>query len=161
MRALWPRVGSVGFTSVKSSLSFVLASALVGSMPLAVVGCAGSGSNEPDPTMPPPGQNILIPITVNNNWSPRASATVRLISGGVTRILGSVRGDQERTFQVDTPALTGEHRLSATGTGLQQDLLSQPFQLFANSSVEWTFVGNALLVGQRLGEPMQPKNLEP
>lgn len=130
---------------------------LSGILPLALWGCAGSGSHEPDPTMPPPGGSVVVPITVNNNWSPRTSATIRLISGGVTRILGGVGGGREQTFQVESPALTGEHRLSATGTDLGQGIVSQPFTLFGNSSVHWTLVGNALWVGQRQGEPARPE----
>ena len=33
---------------------------------LGLVGCAGGGGDEPDPTLPPPGENIVIPITVDN-----------------------------------------------------------------------------------------------
>jgi hypothetical protein len=108
--------------------------------------------------MPPPGEAIVIPITVTNNWSPRTSVTVRLISSGVTRILGSVGGGSERTFEIESPSLTGQHRLSARGTGLDQEQLSQPFALFGNSTVQWTMVGNALLVGQQTEEPAQPKS---
>ena len=119
--------------------------------------CTSGGRAKSDPAMPAADENVVIPITVNNNLSPRTNVTVRLISGGVTRILGGVGGDRERTFQVDTPALTGEHRLSATGTDLNRDLLSQPFTLFANSSVRWTLVSNSLLVGEQLDEP-QPES---
>jgi len=124
-------------------------------------GCAGGGSSQPDPGPTVSGESIVTPIFVNNNLSPRASVTVRLISDGVTRILGGVGGGAERTFDVGSPGLTGQHRLSATGTGLDQEVLSQPFTLSANSTVGWTLVGNSLLVGERLGEPLEQRNREP
>ncbi len=141
---------------MRTRWSLVLAFWLAVALPL--TGCAGGGGAEPDPTMPPPGEAIVIPITVTNNWSPRTSVTVRLISSGVTRILGSVGGGSERTFEIESPSLTGQHRLSARGTGLDQEQLSQPFALFGNSTVQWTMVGNALLVGQQTEEPAQPKS---
>ena len=76
---------------------------------------------------------------------------MRLVSGGVTRILGSVNGGRERTFQVENPSLTGRHNLTATGFASTGPVASQPFSLFANSTVTWTIVGNQLLVGERLG----------
>lgn len=130
--------------------------AAAGSIGLA--GCASGGSEEPDPTAPPPGENIVIPITVNNNWTPGTLITVRFIGLGGTRILGSVSPGRERTFQVDSPAMTGQFQLNATGTGLGQDITSQAFSLFPNSSVRWTLIGNQLLVGERMPPPMEPKN---
>jgi len=137
----------------------IVSSAIVSS--LVLLGCASGGSSEPDPGTPASGESIVIPISVNNNLRPRTSVTIRLISDGVTRILGGVGGSAERTFEVGSPALTGQHRLSATGTGLDQELLSQPFTLSASSTMRWTLVGNSLLVGKRLGPPMEPGNREP
>jgi hypothetical protein len=119
---------------------------------LMLAGCAGGGGDEPDPRMPPPGESIVIPITVRNNWTPRTQVTVRLNSGGVTRILGSVNGGRERTFQVSDPTVAGRHTLTATGNSLSESIESQPFNLFATSTVTWTLVGNNLLVSERLGE---------
>jgi hypothetical protein len=121
-------------------------------------GCAGGGGGEPDPTLPPPGENIVIPITVNNNWTPRTQVTVRLVSDGVTRILGSVGGGRERTFDVDSPSLSGRHTLTATGFTARDRLTSTPFTLFGNSTVTWRLVENAIVMGQRMGAPAQPQN---
>ena len=132
-------------------VSIVLAGSLV------LAACAGGGGEEADPRVPPPGENIVIPITVNNNWTPRTSVTIRLVSGGVTRILGSVNGGRERTFEVDSPSLSGRHRLQADGTRLGQSIVSQDFWLFTTSAVRWALVGNALLVGERMGPPL-PEN---
>jgi hypothetical protein len=125
---------------------------------LGLAGCATGGGDEPDPTHPPPGENIVIPITVNNNLSPRTNVTIRFISLGGTRILGSVSGGRERTFQVDSPPMTGQFRLNATGPRLGREITSQAFSLFPNSTVTWILIGNQLLVGQRLGERMEPRN---
>ncbi len=119
---------------------------------VALAGCAGRGSDEPDPRLPPPGESIVIPITVRNNWTPRTQVTVRLISGGVTRILGSVNGGRERTFEIADPTLSGRHTLTATGNTLAEAIESTPFTLFATSTVTWSLFENALLVGERLGE---------
>jgi len=119
---------------------------------VALAGCAGGGGDEPDPRLPPPGESIVIPITVRNNWTPRTQITVRLISGGVTRILGSVNGGRERTFEVTDPTMSGRHTLTATGNTLAEAVESQPFTLFATSTVTWSLFENALLVGERLGE---------
>ena len=144
--------------AVRGSLSVAVWSGVSAAGSLGLVGCAGGGGDEPDPTLPPPGENIVIPITVVNDVSPGTNITVRFISLGGTRILGSVGGGRERTFQVDSPSMSGQFRLNATGPGLGQEIVSQAFALFPNSMVRWTLIGNQLVVGERMGEPMQPKN---
>jgi len=139
----------------------IASSAILSCVVSVLPGCAGGGSSEPVSGTPAPGESNVIPISVNNNLSPRTSVTVRLINDGVIRILGGVGGGAERTFDVGSPGLTGQHRLSATGTGLDQEVLSQPFTLSANSTVGWTLAGNSLLVGERLGEPLEQRNREP
>ncbi len=125
---------------------------------IGLIGCAGGGGDEPDPTVPPPGENIVIPITVDNNWTPGTNITIRFVSLGGSRILGSVSPGRERTFQVDSPAMTGQFQLNATGRGLGEAITSQAFSLFPNSAVRWTLVGNQLVVGERMPPPMEPKN---
>jgi len=144
--------------AVRDSLAVAVWSCVAAAVSLGLVGCAGGGGDEPDPTLPPPAESIVIPITVVNNVSPGTNITVRFISLGGTRILGSVSGGRERTFQVDSPSMTGQFHLNATGRGLGETITSQAFSLFPNSAVRWTLIGNQLLVGDRLGEPMQPKN---
>jgi hypothetical protein len=144
--------------AVRDSFAAAVWSFAAAGASLGIVGCAGGGGDEPDPTVPPPGENIVIPITVNNNFTPRTTITVRFVSLGGTRILGSVSGGRERTFQVDSPSMTGRFQLNATGPGLGDDITSQAFSLFPNSSVRWTLIGNQLLVGERMPPPMEPKN---
>jgi hypothetical protein len=142
----------------RGSLAVAVWSCVAWAGSLGLTGCAGGGGNEPDPTLPPPGENIVIPVTVVNNVSPGTNITVRFISLGGTRILGSVGPGRERTFQVGSPSMTGQFRLNATGPALGQEITSQAFSLFPNSTVRWTLIGNQLVVGERLGERMQPKN---
>ncbi|MEJ2342282.1 MAG: hypothetical protein P8Y10_08765 [Gemmatimonadales bacterium] len=144
--------------AVRDSLAATVWRCAAAAASLGLIGCAGGGGDEPDPTVPPPGENIVIPITVYNNWTPSTSVTVRFVSLGGTRILGSVNGGRERTFQVDSPPMTGQFRLSASGTRLDADIVSQAFSLFPNSAVRWTLVGNQLVVGERMPPPMEPKN---
>jgi hypothetical protein len=143
---------------VKNTLIVTAWSCIAGTGSLGLVGCASGGSDEADPTMPPPGENIVIPITVNNNVTPRTNITVRFIGLGGTRILGSVNGGRERTFEVDSPSMTGQFQLNATGPGLNDSITSQAFSLFPNSTVRWTLIGNQLLVGERMPPPMEPQN---
>lgn len=144
--------------AVTDSMAVRVWSVVAATASFGLLGCASGGGEEPDPTMPPPSENIVIPVTVVNNWSPRTNITVRFVSLGGTRILGSVSGGRERTFQVDSPPMTGQFQLNATGRNLGETITSQAFSLFPNSTVRWTLVGNQLVVGERLGEPMQPKN---
>lgn len=144
--------------SVRDSFAVATWSCVAAAGSLGLVGCAGGGGDEPDPTLPPPGESIVIPITVRNNVSPGTNVTVRFVSLGGTRILGSVSGGRERTFEVDSPSMTGQFVLNATGPGLGETITSQAFSLFPNSAVTWTLIGNQLLVGERMPQPMQPKN---
>ncbi len=144
--------------AVRDSLAVAVWGSIAWAGSLGLVGCASGGGDEPDPRLPPPDENIVIPITVHNNISPRTNITVRFISLGGTRILGSVSGGRERTFQVDSPSMTGESRLNAMGPGLGREITSQAFFLFPNSTVRWTLIGNQLVVGERLGERMEPRN---
>lgn len=146
-------VKSVGDSFVVGVWSCVVAAGSLG-----LVGCAGGGGDEPDPTLPPPGENIVIPITVVNNLSPGTNITIRFVSLGGTRILGSVSPGRERTFQVDSPSMTGQFQLNATGPGLGETITSQAFSLFPNSAVRWTLIGNQLVVGERMPPPMEPQN---
>lgn len=89
----------------------------------------------------------MIPITVYNDLTPRASATIWLRGEEATRILGSVIPARERTFQVDWPEHPGEQRLVATMyTG---KLTSENFSISANSTVRWTLADNLLVIGQQ------------
>ncbi len=144
--------------AVREPLAITVWSCVAWTGSLGLTGCAGGGGGEPDPTLPPPGENIVIPVTVVNNMSPGTNITVRFISLGGTRILGSVSGRRERTFQVDSPSMAGQFQLNATGPGLGQAITSQTFSLFPNSAVRWTLIGNQLVVGERLPPPMEPKN---
>ena len=58
---------------VRNTLIITAWSCIAGAGSLGLVGCASGGSDEADPTMPPPGENIVIPITVNNNVTPRCT----------------------------------------------------------------------------------------
>ncbi len=144
--------------AVREPLAIALWSCVAWIGSLGLTGCAGGRGGEPDPTLPPPGEDIVIPITVVNDVSPGTNITVRFISLGGTRILGSVGPGRERTFQVGSPSMTGRFRLNATGPALGQEITSQAFSLFPNSTVRWTLIGNQLVVGEHLGERMQPKN---
>jgi len=115
-----------------------------------LAGCA-SGSAEGSGAGEPPAEPVTIKVTVNNNITPGTQVTVRLQSGGVTRILGGVSPGRERTFDVDSPTLSGTHLLTATGDA-GTSIVSQPFSLFANSWITWRLPGNVLQVGTELGK---------
>ncbi len=142
----------------RGSLAVTVWSGVAAAGSLGLVGCASGGGGEPDPAAQPSGENIVIPITVNNNVTPRTNITVRFIGLGGTRILGSVSGGRERTFNVDSPAMTGQFQLNATGPGLNESITSQAFALFPDSNVRWTLIGNQLVVGERIPPPMEPQN---
>ncbi len=114
---------------------------------IAVVGCAGGRSDDPDPALAEPSQRTVIPITVNNDLAPRASATIWLRGEEATRILGSVAPGRERTFNVDWPEHSGQQRLAATM--LNGKLTSESFSISANSAVRWKLADNALVIGQQ------------
>ena len=116
---------------------------------LLLAGCASGGAEGSGPGEPP-AEPVTIKVTVNNNITPGTQVTVRLQSGGVTRILGGVSPGRERTFDVDSPSLVGTHLLSATGVGTS--IVSQPFSLFANSWITWRLPANALQLGTQLGK---------
>lgn len=117
---------------------------------LLLAGCASGGAEGSGPGAPP-AEPVTIKVTVNNNLTPRTQVTVRLQSGGVTRILGGASPGRERTFDVEGPTLSGTHLLTATGDA-GVTIVSQPFSLFANSWITWRLQGNVLQVGRELGK---------
>lgn len=113
-------------------------------------GCASAGSDDLDRAVDPRAelpQRTVIPITVNNDLAPRASVTIWLRGEEATRVLGSVAPARERTFRVDWPEHSGEHRLAATM--LNGKLTSESFSISANSAVRWKLADNALVIGQQ------------
>lgn len=117
-----------------------------------LLGCASAGSEEPDYEVPPRDEPVVvvIPVNVSNELEPRANVTIRLRSGDRTRILGSVTPGRERSFQVDSPELSAEYRLTATSPAFADAITSEPFSLSADSWVRWSIADNVLVVDQRV-----------
>jgi hypothetical protein len=116
---------------------------------VALLGCAGTGSEEPGYAVSPRTEPIVIAFTVSNQIAPPASVTIRLQGGGTTWILGNVTPGQERTFPVDLPEIAGEYQLTATSVAFTDAITSQAFSLSPDSWVRWTIADNSIEVGQR------------
>jgi hypothetical protein len=107
-------------------------------------GCA-AGSR---PAAALPDDPNTIPVTVENNLTPRTAVTVRITSASATRVvLGIVSPGRSRTLQFEESFFESGYQLIAETTE-GQTITSRVFQLYPS----WTLTHNTVAIGERGGE---------
>lgn len=86
-------------------------------------------------------------IRVENDLLPQQEVTVRLFRpDGAREILGSVGPGQTRSFRIRESSYAGSFALVAENSS-GQELVSRPFSVYPNDTVDWELRLNQLTVG--------------
>ncbi|MGH7572202.1 MAG: hypothetical protein ACREMK_10205 [Gemmatimonadota bacterium] len=107
--------------------------------------CATGSASDGQEEGPAAEQEVV--IRVENDLLPRQEVTVRLFRPDGTReILGSVGPGQTRSFRIRETSYAGSFALVAENSS-GQELVSRPFSIFPNDTVDWELRLNQLTVG--------------
>lgn len=92
---------------------------------------------------------FVVPIEIDNNLSGLAGTSIFIArsTGSGRRLLGPIESGQKKTFSYD--ARPGMYRLTAKSGMRSDSIVSEQFQLFAGTSVNWSLAANRILTGTK------------